>query len=102
MRFNLILNSLESLAYDLSLSLLPLANEHLTIKFLCFSYKASKHLLGKTPAFSHSIGFKNICNFNPIFLLFIRFENPTFQKVLLTLIVYEMRPNHSFAPLPRS
>jgi hypothetical protein len=42
MRFTLVLNSFESFkAHDLSL--LPLTNEHLTIKILHFLCEASKH-----------------------------------------------------------
>jgi hypothetical protein len=37
---------------SLSLSLLPVTNEHLTIKLLCFSCEASKHLVGAIPFFS--------------------------------------------------
>jgi hypothetical protein len=28
----------------------------------------------------HFIRFKNMCNFNPMFFLFLYFENPVFQK----------------------
>jgi hypothetical protein len=56
MRSDLMLNYFKSFkTYDLSfsLSLLPLANEHLTTKFMCVCvfYCASKNLLGKILCF---------------------------------------------------
>jgi hypothetical protein len=51
---------------SLSLSLL-LANEYLSIKFMCFYCETSKHLLGQIPAFLHSIKGLFGFNFYPIF-----------------------------------
>jgi hypothetical protein len=65
---------------SLSLSLLPLTNEHLTIKILHFSCEANKHRVGAIPAFFHFVGFRNIYNSNPMLFLFLRFENPMFQR----------------------
>jgi hypothetical protein len=65
---------------SLYLNLLPLTNEHLTIEILCFYCEASKHLVGAIPAFCHFVGFKNIHNFNHMFLLFLHFENPAIQR----------------------
>jgi hypothetical protein len=51
---------------SLSLSLL-LANEYLSIKFMCFYCETSKHLLGQIPAFLHSINGLFGFDFYPIF-----------------------------------
>jgi hypothetical protein len=72
-----MLNSFKSFkAHDLFyLSLLPLTNEHLTIKILCSSCEAI--LWEQFLRFSFC-RIKNIHNSNPIFFLFLHF--PTIQR----------------------
>jgi hypothetical protein len=85
MRSDLMLNYFKSFkTYDLSfsLSLLPLANEHLTTKFMCVCVLLCiQKSFRKNPMFLHyNKGLKNLCNFNHMFFLLLNFENLAFQR----------------------